>query len=574
MASLPSRLRQRINPPLLERLRWTGRGRPGVRISGDRALMARTFAYLFGLGATLLLLTLLLPHSPDRFAPGLIGCAVAAYLTTAAFLIGFDRLPLWLFQASPAVGSLLVSLVVYYGGVSAVGAYAMFFFWVALAAFYFFELRLASLHMAFACFAYAVVLDLRPIGDVPLLYWMMAAGTLFVAGTMMGVLREQVEGLLQQLANAARTDVLTGVTNRRGFEERFTQEFQRASRSSTPLGVIELDLDWFKSVNDRFGHHAGDRALELFSDVLREHTREIDTVARLGGEEFAVIVPEAGEHETYILAERLRQETRSAFGERPEKLTVSCGVAVYPNHGGDPDVLLKAADQALYAAKQLGRDRSVIYSTELAANMTDLGDSHAAQRAGSLATVVSLAEVLDIRHTGTATHSQMVGRYAEAMARALELGEKRVERARLAGLLHDIGKVGIPDSILDKPGPLTDEEWAEMRKHPEIGARIVRNANLDDIAIWILAHHERPDGTGYPLGLSGGQIPIEARILAVADAFEAMTAHRAYKQAMSEPDAREELRRHAGSQFDVEVVDAFLSLPRRDRQPAPDRSLS
>jgi putative nucleotidyltransferase with HDIG domain len=308
--------------------------------------------------------------------------------------------------------------------------------------------------------------------------------------------------------------------------------------------------------------------------VLREHTREIDTVARMGGEEFAVIVPEAGEHETYILAERLRQETRSAFRERPEKLTVSCGVAVHPNHGADPDVLLKAADQALYAAKQLGRDRSVIYSTELAANMTDLGDSNAAQRAGSLATVVSLAEVLDIRHTGTATHSQMVGRYAEAMARALELGEKRVERVRLSGILHDIGKVGIPDSILDKPGPLTDEEWAEMRKHPEIGARIVRNANLDDIAIWILAHHERPDGTGYPLGLSGGQIPIEARILAVADAFEAMTAHRAYKQAMSEPEARRELRRRAGSQFDVEVVDAFLSLPRRDRQPAPDRSLS
>jgi HD-GYP domain-containing protein (c-di-GMP phosphodiesterase class II) len=141
-------------------------------------------------------------------------------------------------------------------------------------------------------------------------------------------------------------------------------------------------------------------------------------------------------------------------------------------------------------------------------------------------------------------------------------------------MLHDIGKVGIPDSILDKPGPLTDEEWAEMRKHPEIGARIVRNASLDEIGIWILAHHERPDGNGYPLGLSGGQIPIEARILAVADAFEAMTAQRAYKQAMSEPEAREELRHHAGSQFDPEIVDAFLSLPRRDRMPAPERSLS
>jgi diguanylate cyclase (GGDEF)-like protein/putative nucleotidyltransferase with HDIG domain len=419
--------------------------------------------------------------------------------------------------------------------------------------------------MVVACCIYAVALYLRPGVDVPLLLWVMGAGTLFVAGTLMGLLRDQVEQLVDQLADAARTDVLTGLTNRRGFEERFNQEYQRANRSDRPLGIIELDLDWFKAVNDRFGHHAGDRALERFSNVLREFTRDIDTVARIGGEEFAVLVPEADEHETYILAERLRHEVRRAFADRPEELTVSCGVAALPGHGSTPDVLLQAGDLALYAAKRLGRDRSVVYSAELAASlsMAEVSeDVQVAERASSLATMISLAEVLDIRHSGTAEHSRTVGRLAEEMARELKLSGDRIERMRLAGILHDIGKVGISDAILDKPGPLTDEEFAEVRQHPEIGARIVRNARLDDIASWILMHHERPDGGGYPKRLAGDQIALEARILAVADAYEAMTADRPYSLPMEPWEALEELVRHAGTQFDEVVVKVLLGLNR------------
>ncbi|HEV3230572.1 MAG TPA: HD-GYP domain-containing protein [Solirubrobacteraceae bacterium] len=176
----------------------------------------------------------------------------------------------------------------------------------------------------------------------------------------------------------------------------------------------------------------------------------------------------------------------------------------------------------------------------------------------ALAEVVSLAQALDLRDAGTANHSRTVGRYAEQIASELGMPGRRAERVRLAGMLHDIGKIGIPDSILQKPEPLTEVEWDDMKRHPRIGARIVAQNHLEDIGEWILAHHERPDGSGYPLGLREPQIPLEARILAVADAYEAMTAGRPYRCALEARRAREELRRGAGRQFDRRVVDVFV----------------
>ena len=175
-----------------------------------------------------------------------------------------------------------------------------------------------------------------------------------------------------------------------------------------------------------------------------------------------------------------------------------------------------------------------------------------------------LAETLDMRDAGTARHSQFVGRYARSIATEMGMPPDEIERMHLAGVLHDIGKIGIPDSILKKPGALDEDEWAEMRKHPELGARILAGANLADIAGWVLAHHERPDGQGYPLGLSGDSIPIQARILAVVDAYEAMTNDRVYRPAMPESDARAELVRFAGTQFDPEIVETFIKLLERE----------
>jgi diguanylate cyclase (GGDEF)-like protein len=185
-------------------------------------------------------------------------------------------------------------------------------------------------------------------------------------------------------------------------------------------------------------------------------------------------------------------------------------------------------------------------------------DSSPADREPRLAAMLLLAEALDMRDPSTARHSYTVGRYARATAIALGLPPERVDRIHSAGVLHDLGKVGISDAILHKPGPLTESEWVEMKKHPGIGAQILRHAGMADIAAWVGAHHERIDGLGYPSGLSGAAISLEARVLAVADAFEAMISDRCYRPAMPEEDARAELLRCAGTQFDPEVVDAFL----------------
>jgi putative nucleotidyltransferase with HDIG domain len=182
-----------------------------------------------------------------------------------------------------------------------------------------------------------------------------------------------------------------------------------------------------------------------------------------------------------------------------------------------------------------------------------------------LVTLMSLAEAVDIRDGGTAAHCQNVGRYAAALARELGLSDEMVERVRCAGVLHDLGKIGVPDSVLQKPGPLSEREWVEMRKHPEIGAHILEGKDLTDVRQWILEHHERPDGRGYPYGLGADQVPLEAKIIAVADAFEAMTADRVYREGMDVATACERLRAGAGTQWDPQVVDAMLRLiDRRD----------
>jgi putative nucleotidyltransferase with HDIG domain len=195
-------------------------------------------------------------------------------------------------------------------------------------------------------------------------------------------------------------------------------------------------------------------------------------------------------------------------------------------------------------------------------------------RRGSMKRVVEIAKELDLRDQGTARHCQTVACYAEAIARELELADDMVESVRLAGLLHDVGKIGIPGSIVAKPGPLDDEEWIEMQNHPRIGASILEDAGLEDIREWILAHHERPDGKGYPRGLSDDEIPLEAKILAVADAYEAMTNDRCYRTSIGRERAVGELRRHAGSQFDDVVVEAFVTVLERDEmESAPNGAL-
>ena|SRR5215217_2413664 len=393
---------------------------------------------------------------------------------------------------------------------------------------------------------------MEPLDLAPLLPY---ACALPLAGLALHQYR-RIAALRARISDAARSDPLTGLLNRRALEELLDMELERATRADRPLSVIVGDLDSFAAVNERHGHAAGDRALQLVAGDCLKWKRRIDQAARVGGEEFALLLPETDERGAFIVAERLRRATHRTFADAGMSMTISFGVASSPVHGTDAVGLLRAADRAVAAAKDLGSDKTVICSDELARTLAESGGRSDGEL--QLATVIALAEALDIRDTGTGQHSHTVGRYAEMMARELGLEQQRVERVRLAGVLHDIGKIGISDRLLSKPGPLDPSEWQEMYTHPEIAARLLSRPQFDDLRAWILAHHERPDGLGYPYGLAGDDIPLEARILAVADAYEAMTADRVYRPALGAEAARAELEAGARSQFDRDVVNAFL----------------
>ena len=216
------------------------------------------------------------------------------------------------------------------------------------------------------------------------------------------------------------------------------------------------------------------------------------------------------------------------------------------------------ADQALYAAKRLGRNRSVISSAEVPGILARGSRGGNGEAHVELAALVNLAEALDVRESGSASHCRRVGRFAELTARELGLPPEGVERVRLAGILHDVGRVALPDAVVAKPGPLTDVEWAWVRAHPSVGARMVETTEYEDIRSWILFHHERPDGHGYPEGRRAEDVPLESAIIAVADAYEAMTNDRPYRSALAPEEAADELRRVSGRQFQPDVVEALL----------------
>lgn len=530
----------------------------------------RALGALFIAGALLAGVSLLLPVDRNSHVLAIALVCIVAVITGVILIWAAEKLPasdLWLGLVL-SFGTVLITLAVVFNH-SIASPYTLIYVWVGFDGFFFLGRRAAFANLGWVGLNYALALILTPVhGQAEAGRWLVLIGTVGVIGVLADILRSRSEVLISRLSEVARTDSLTGLLNRRGFEERLEEELQRASRNGGSVSLVVGDLDHFKLVNDRFGHHVGDDALRRFSELVAESKRVIDGAGRIGGEEFALVLPDTDSAGAHVLSERLRRRVRDALLDYGLPLSVSLGIATYPRHGQSGDELLRRADQAMYLAKRLGRDRSVIYSSELSQTM-EIEPIELAGKLEHVPAVLILAETLDLRDTGTALHSQTVGRYAEMIAQALGLEEERVERIRLAGLLHDIGKIGLPDPILRKPGRLDPSEWEEIRKHPELGARILAGANLDDISIWVLAHHERPDGTGYPMGLSDDEIPLEAKILSVADAFEAMTAERVYSPPMPVPVAIRELQLHAGSQFDAEIVETFVAQLAADRAEEP-----
>ena len=532
----------------------------------QQAGMARAQGAIVASAGLLGFAGVLLPHPDAYFVPGMVAIQATAFVVGLALIAAADRVPVWVMRFNPPVCTALTSVVVFFAG-DVYSPYPLFYFWTTIFSFYFFSRREAIFNLVFAVLNLALVIAL--VGTATSAGEDRAAahglvlvfGTLVVTGISLMALRERLSRLIGQLTDAARTDPLTGLRNRRGLQETLEAEVERARAGERTLSALIVDLDHFHEVNNRYGQEVGDRVLRRVGALLDQGTRRMDVVARTSGGEFAIVLPEVGKQGAYVISEQLMAGIRNRLGSEPKALTSSIGVAAYPEDGQDADTLLNAADHALYAAKILGRDRVVLFSDEVATILASrLGTRRTSKSQAHLATVLSLAEALDLRDTGTSRHSQTVGRLAELIARELGLPDDHVERVRLAGVLHDIGKIGIPDSVLKKPTPLSESEWSQIREHPEIGAGLIGSGQLSEVREWLWAHHERPDGRGYPRGLSGDEIPLEARILSVADAFEAMIADRPYRPGMGADAAREELLRVAGTQFDERVVEAMIEV--------------
>src|SRR3954452_20833970 len=525
--------------------------------------LAGPFRLMFVVGGALTLAHLALPDSANANNLLLTLAAAACFALAALITFAHKRLPVWTYQLMLTAASFLTAFVVYASGDSA-SAYTTFFFWIAISAFYFFDESEATELGVIIGISIGLTILAEPgdLTSVTVLNWIFMTSVLVLAGALIGRLGRQRESHLEdRVTQAARTDQQTGLYNRRGFEEALRAEFERAQRTNRSFTVLVADVDAFRRINESFGPHAGDLAFEYIGTIIRRAKRRIDVAARTGEDEFAILLPETDEHSAYIVGERIRHELKQSFAAEPVPLTISLGVVNWPLHQATARGLITAGEYALMLAKELGGDRCSMYGDNI---LTRLATASAHKDEDKhLVTLMSLAEAVDIRDGGTATHCQNVGRYSAALARDLGLPEEMVERVRCAGVLHDLGKIGVPDSVLQKPGPLTDAEWVEMRKHPEIGAHILEGRDLTDVRQWVLEHHERPDGRGYPYGLGPEQVGVEAQIIAVADAFEAMTADRVYRAGMPVGMGCDRLMAAGGSQFDREVVEAMIRLVER-----------
>jgi len=381
---------------------------------------------------------------------------------------------------------------------------------------------------------------------------------IFYEGTVQDIterkaLEAERERLLAEALEQADHDPLTGLLNHRAFHKRFGEETARAEREGTTLAVAMLDLDNFKFFNDSYGHAAGDDVLRRVAETLRAGCRRYDVLARFGGDEFALLMPETGDGTAASLTARLKALLEAA-GYRPAAsevaipLTLSAGLAVYPDDGHERHQVLEAADARLMHTKTGGSDDQ--FMEDLRSTLTD--------SVAGFSMLDALVTAVDNKDRYTRRHSEDVMRHALQIGRAMGLDEAMLRTLQVAALLHDVGKIGVPDRILRKPGRLTEEEFEAVQQHPMMGAVIVGAvAGFENTLDAVRHHHERWDGQGYPFGLAGEETPLLARIMAVADAFSAMTTDRPYRKGKCPEEARAILAAGAGGQWDPACIAAF-----------------
>jgi diguanylate cyclase (GGDEF)-like protein len=360
------------------------------------------------------------------------------------------------------------------------------------------------------------------------------------------------------LEGRAFTDPLTGLANHRAFQERLHAEVGRARRHQRPLALALIDVDHFKAINDRSGHAAGDRVLAALGARLQALLRSEDVLARIGGDEFALMLPETDDAEARLVLERARDELERGPLVDGIRVRISAGICAL-EQAADAETLMRLADGALYWSKEHGRNVTAVYDPETVQELSATERLDRLQRSHTIAGIHALARAIDAKDPSTREHSERVAALAARLAQLRGWSAARVALLHEAALVHDVGKIGIPDAVLLKPGRLDAAEYEQVKQHAALGARIVADVlNAEQVA-WIRSHHERPDGHGYPDALAGDEIPEGAALLAVADCFDVMTVARPYSRAMSEAAALAECRSLVGAQFTSAAVAALAA---------------
>jgi diguanylate cyclase (GGDEF)-like protein len=397
-----------------------------------------------------------------------------------------------------------------------------------------------------------------PVGQIVLLAVAVTLLTVTLSHLKQG--EDQGNG---DIIDTGTVDALTRIASHRVFQDRLVHECERAYRFGDTFMLVMLDLDNFRAVNDRHGHRTGDVILLDLARRIKAQLRDIDLLARFGADRFAMILPHTLESGGVQVAERIRQNVAGWVFFTDDgaevRLTVSVGMCSYPADGSTAPELVEVADKALRFAKAMGGNQVQLHHDLLTRDAAD--NVVSMPGSGREAIVRSLAAAVDIRDGYTHTHSNLVSELSAAVARRLGLSASEVGRVSVGALLHDVGKIGIPDAILTKAGSLTPEEWECIQEHPVLGRQILEQApELTDITPLVLHHQERYDGTGYPNRLAGEGIPLGARIIAAADAYHAIISDRPYRSRRPHAEAVRELRRCSGAQFDPRVVQNLLSV--------------
>jgi diguanylate cyclase (GGDEF)-like protein len=361
-----------------------------------------------------------------------------------------------------------------------------------------------------------------------------------------------------RLARQASTDALTGLADHRALRDRLAGEVARAVRHGRGLSVAIIDIDHFKEINDVAGHEAGDRVLVRVADCLRRLARAEDTLGRIGGDEFAWVLPEADRLRALAAVERARVEL-AAGGLGPTPMTISAGICDLASTR-DPSDLMQLADRALYWSKAHGRNVCWVYDPDIVHELSARDRAEHLERSQATLGLRALARGIDAKDPVTRRHSERVADLAARLGRALGWSPDAARALGEAALVHDVGKVGVPEELLLKPGPLTPDEYETVKQHAELGARMLEDVLTPEQVAWVRALHERPDGAGYPLGLTAGEIPEGAALLALSDAWDVMTRSRPYAVALTAGEALAECRSLAGIQFNQDAVAALQHL--------------